>query len=407
MDLIKKIFHQLSWQLIAKVISAFSTIILLSIITRTFGADGTGVYTLALTYLAFFYLAADLGLNGFYLNYYAENSVLPNRLFNFRLGWSFILVIFSLIILPLLPFSTTQFILSVMIGGFSIVLNGIFNSTNFVFQHFLAYSKSSIASAVGSLASLVSALVLSVFHFPIYYFMLAPLIGWLITALLCWVFVRKFYHFTLTKPEWLFPVETLKIAWPVAATLLINTLYFRIDAFILSSTQSYADVGAYNLAYQIFQNILVIPTFIMNGYYPLMLRTMKENIAQYKKHFQNALFLMMGLGVSGFVGLYFFASLIIRLLSGNGFDGSITTLQILSSSLPAFFVSSLLMWLMMAKKMYRLLLVIYLIALIVNFLANWYLIPVFSFIAASWVTVGSEYLILILQVLILLRYQKK
>jgi O-antigen/teichoic acid export membrane protein len=116
---------------------------------------------------------------------------------------------------------------------------------------------------------------------------------------------------------------------------------------------------------------------------------------------------MMGLGVSGFVGLYFFASLIIRLLSGNGFDGSITTLQILSSSLPAFFVSSLLMWLMMAKKMYRLLLVIYLIALIVNFLANWYLIPVFSFIAASWVTVGSEYLILILQVLILLRYQKK
>lgn len=407
MDLVKKIFHQLSWQMIAKVISAFSTIVLLSIITRTFGADGTGVYTLALTYLAFFYLAADLGLNGFYLNYYAENPVLPNKLFNFRLGWSFILVIFSLVILPLLPFSTTPFILSVLIGGFSIVLNGIFNSTNFVFQHFLAYSKSSIASAVGSLASLVSALVLSMLHFPIYYFMIAPLIGWLITAILCWVFVRKYYHFTLSKPEWLFPIETLKTAWPVAATLLINTLYFRIDAFILSSTQSYADVGAYNLAYQVFQNILVIPTFIMNGYYPLMLRTMKENIDQYRKHFQNALFFMTALGGAGFVSLYLLANFIIRLLSGNGFEGSVTTLQILATSLPAFFVSSLLMWLMMAKKMYRLLLFIYLIALIVNFLANWYLIPAFSFIAASWVTVGSEYLILILQVLILLKYQKK
>jgi O-antigen/teichoic acid export membrane protein len=64
------------------------------------------------------------------------------------------------------------------------------------------------------------------------------------------------------------------------------------------------------------------------------------------------------------------------------------------------------MWVLMAKKLYKQLLLIYLIALIVNFFANWYFIPKFSYIAASWVTVVSEYLILLLQVLILHRYRK-
>lgn len=390
----------------AKVISAISTIFLLSIITRTFGEDGTGVYTLALTYLAFFYLAADLGLNGFYLNNYSDDPQLANKIYNFRLGWSLVLFIWAIFILPLLPFATTPFILTVLIGGFTIVLNGVFNSTNFVFQHHLAYSKSSQALAVGALISLAVAYMLSVWEMPIYYFALAPLLGWLVTTGICYVTVRHFYKFKLTKPNWLFPIETLRTAWPVAATLVVNTLYFRIDSFILSTTQTFATVGSYNLAYQIFQNILVIPAFIMNGYYPLMLRSIKEDPGAFRKHFVKAIFLMIFLGVVGFVSLFYLADIFISILTGTGFEGAVKTLHILATSLPAFFLSALLMWLMMAKKLYKTLLMVYLTAFLVNFLANWYFIPIYSYIAASWVTVASEYLILLLQVLILYRYRK-
>lgn len=405
MEIIKKIIHQLSWQMGAKFITAFSTIILLSIITRSFGEDGTGTYTLALTYLAFFYLAADLGLNGFYLSNYKDDPDLPNKLFNFRLWWSVILLVVSALILPSLPFSTTPFIFTVLLGGLSIVLNGIFNSTNLVFQHHLAYSKSSIAAALGSLASLLVAFALLQIQADVYFFALAPLFGWLVTTFICWILVKKFYRFRLMKPDLLFPVETLRVAWPVAATLVINTLYFRIDTFILSYTQSIATVGAYNLAYQIFQNILVIPAFIMNGYYPLMLRSMNEGSSFFKLHLKNAVLMMAGLGILGFIGIYLFSPWLIFLLTGGGFQGSVITLNILAISLPAFFLSALLMWIMMAKKLYKPLLGVYVLAFFVNFLANWYLIPLYSFIAASWVTVGSEYLILIMQVLMLLKFR--
>jgi O-antigen/teichoic acid export membrane protein len=248
--------------------------------------------------------------------------------------------------------------------------------------------------------------ILYVLQSEVYWFVLAPVFGWIVTAFLCWIFLKPFYSLSFTKPDWLFPVETLRTAWPVAATLVINTLYFRIDAFILSSTQSFAITGAYNLAYSIFQNILVIPAFIMNSYYPLMLRSLTSDPVQFKNHLKNAILLMLAMGIVGFIGLYILSHFFIGLLTGSGFEESVISLHILGVSLPAFFLSALLLWVMMAKKLYKLLLIIYLVGFVFNLLANWYLIPTFSYIAAAWVTVSGEYLILLLQVLILHKYRK-
>lgn len=390
----------------AKGVSAVSTLVLLSIITRTFGEAGTGVYTLALTYLAFFYLAADMGLNGYFLAHYGEDGKLSNELFNFRLVWSIGLVLISLILLPFFSFSTPEFIATVVIGGMTIVLNGIFNSTNFIFQYNLAYSKSSIATAVGSIASLTVAFLLSSGGVSVEFFAFAPLSGWLVTVATCLFFAKKFVKLRIEKPNWLFPLNTFKKAWPVAATLIINTVYFRIDSFILSANQNFSVVGSYNLAYQLFQDVLVLPAFIMNAYYPIMLVSLRENVMAFKKQFINAFILMGGLGLVAAVGVYLLSPFAILFLTGGGFESAVKTLNILSFSFPAFFLSALLIWLMMAKKLYKQMFVVYLVAFMVNLLLNIYLIPWFSFVAAAWVTVFCEYLILILQILILLKYRK-
>lgn len=404
MEIIKKIIHQTGWQFGAKIVSALSTIFLLSLITRSFGESGTGIYTLAFTYLAFFYLAVDMGLNGYFLAFYDDDQDLPNKLFNFRLVWSGILSVIALALLPLLPFSTTPFILTVCVGVFTIVLNGVFNSTNFVFQHHLSYSKSSIGTIIGSLSSVAAAFVLSVNSYPIYYFAIAPLLGWLTNAGVCLLLSRKYYPFHLQKIDLLFPLETLRKAWPVAATLIINTLYFRIDSFILSGTHSFADVGNYNVAYQIFQDVLVIPAFIMNGYYPLMLKSFKENYSLFKSQITKAVLIMVFFGLAAFVCIYLLSPFGVLLLTGGGFEGAVASLQILSFSFPAFFVSALLVWVMMARKLYKQMLVVYIIGFLVNVFFNWYFIPLYSYTAASWVTVGGEYLILSLQLFMLYKH---
>lgn len=406
MNIFKKIIHQTSWQLLAKAVSAFSTIILLSVITRTYGENGTGIYTQAFTYLAFFYLASDLGLNGYFLPHFNEVENVANKLFNLRLWISAFLIVLSIVLLPLFPFATPEFTQTVIIGSLTILLNGIFNSANFVFQHNLAYSKSSLGTIASSIIQLIVVIFLAWLHSPIIYFGLAPLLGWLANLMVCALFLRQFYHLSITWPDLNFIKTTIKHAWPVAATLIVNTVYFRVDSFILSGVKNFSDVGNYNLAYQIFQDVLVIPAFIMNAFYPLMLRAMKENLKRFNQEVIRVGLVMGILGILGLFGTIILAPWGVHILTGKGFEGTISSLRILALSFPAFFMTSLLVWVLMAKKLYKQMFIIYFIGFLVNFGLNWIYIPQYSYIAAAWVTCIGEYLILVLQILILYSQKK-
>lgn len=409
MDLIKKIVKQTSAQVLGKTISSFTTFISLAFIARNYGTEGTGVYTLALTYLAFFYLFADLGLNGYALQRFDHNPEEANRLFNFRLIWSVSLTLIALVLLPLFSFSTFDFSQSILIGSSTIISFGVINSANLIFQKHLKYERSIIASSIGSLVSAGTILFLIKFyHPPIPFLILGPTVGFMVNVVVAELLVAKFYKFKININDLSYPFEVFKKAWPISATLLINTVYFRIDTFILSSYKGLAEVGIYNLAYQIFQAVLVIPTFIMNAFYPKMLITFVKNPAKFRMQIKIASVLMLLLGAVSAVLVWMLSEFGVNLLSGgNQFEGSSQTLRLLSLSFPAFFLSALYIWVFMTLREFRMMLIIYVTGFVFNLLANFYFVPKFSYIAASLVTVFSEYLILCMQAIILSRLLKR
>ena len=63
MKILAKITSQTLWQILGKVVTTLSTFIILGLVARNYGEEGTGVFTLALTYLAIFYIFADFGFN--------------------------------------------------------------------------------------------------------------------------------------------------------------------------------------------------------------------------------------------------------------------------------------------------------------------------------------------------------
>ncbi len=407
MGVLRKVFNQTFWQLLAKALNALVTVIALGFITRTYGPSGVGVNTLALTYLAFFYLAADLGLNGHIISKLHLKANEANNLFNSRLYWSIFLIVLSIALLPFLPFGGAAFKYSVMLASGSIMLSGIFNSTNLIFQYNHAYKFSAFASIGNGLIYLPVILALVWFKLPVEFLVLAPLSGSFSTAVLSLVLVRRYYKFKLTWVGFKYIAEVLKEAWPVTATMVINTVYFRVDTFILSAFRSISEVGNYNLAYQVFQDGIVIPTFIMNGYYPVMLKAFREDHRVFLKQFRLAVFVMFGLGVLAAILGWIFSPLVISILTGGGFEGSVVSLRILSLSFPAFFLSALLIWTLIVFKKYKNMMWIYTAGFVFNFSANLTFIPEASFVGAAWVTVLSEYLILVLQMVILFPELKK
>ncbi|MDO8498797.1 MAG: flippase [bacterium] len=402
MDKIKQVSSQTAWQLLGKGVSASSTIVVLGVVSRNYGEDGTGIFTLALAYLSFLFLAADLGLNSYVLPRINKNLDEVNKLFNFRLIWSGLLVILANILVYLLPFSTPLFNISVLFGSLTIVSSGFFNSTTLVFQKNLRYDQSVIAASFGSLTVVPVILILSQLGLPISSLALAPLSGWVVNNLVAFLLVRKFYRFRVTSPDWTYPLQTLKVAWPISLTLLLNTVYFRLDTFILSTYHSFTEVGIYNFAYQFFQTALVLPTFIMNSYYPLMIEKFHHSKQQFKKELLKAtggIFLMSLLAA---LGTWIFSPFLIPLVSGSsGFSKSTSVLQVLSLGYPAYFVSAILMWTMVLFRRYKTMLFIYVLGLTANTILNIIFIPLYSYQAAAWITVVSEYLILILELAIL------
>ncbi len=388
--------EQSSWQVLGKVVTAFSTFVILGLVTRNYGQSGTGTFTLALTYVAIFYLLADFGFNAHILRRIKslESGVKEwNKLLGTRLVWSGILVVVAVGLLPFWPFSTPEFMEAVVFGSLAIIASAVFVTANLIFQGKLRYNLSVVATIIGTLVGLVVFALLASSRFPISFLMLAHLISWCIMALAALVLIRKLFSDIAPIYDIRYTINLFRQSWPVAATLALNVIYFRADAFMIAYFKSAADVGIYNVAYSVFQSALVLPTFIMNSYYPMMLKSFSG--------IKVVLLSLLGLSLTGLVMTFVLAPLVIDVLTGGGFSGSAVSLRILSLGFPAYFLSSLLMWVLIAKGNYKQMLLLYMLGLIVNLALNLIYIPQYSYLAASWITVISEYLILVLQVMVL------
>ncbi len=405
-EILRKVGGQTGWQLLGKIITSISTILLLSLISRNYGEIGIGTYTLAITYLGFFFLAGDLGVNAFGIRFIEKHPIYFNKILGFRLVHSSLLVLIAIAGATIFLVDQPQVFWSIVLGSLAIIGSGVFVTTNLVFQSKLRYDLSVIASSVSSIVVLGLVYLYTLSNVTLPYLLIAQVVGWIVCAIIGLFLVIRFISI---KPiyEFQFNLEMLKEYWPVSLTLLLNVVYFRIDTFIITFSRGIVDVGIYNLAYQFFSNALVFPTFIMNALYPLFIKAHQSSEKALLPFMLKSGLIMGSIGIIGTIVTYLLSPFVIRLVAGDtGFEGSVETLRILSFSFPAFFLSAVLMWGLVTLHLNKRMLAIYLIGLVTNFTLNFIYIPQYSYIAASWVTVFCEYLILLLQLVILIRYFK-
>lgn len=395
-----KIFQQTVWQILGKVVTSFATFATLWLVARNYHEAGTGIFTLTLTYLGIFYVFADFGFNAYVLQkFQILNAKLQIRewqkLLGTRILWSAVLLVLAIGLLPVWPFTTPSLALATAAGSLAIIGSAIFISCNLVFQSRLRYDLSVLASSIGTISGLAILLWLTYIRSVLPVLLLAQPLSWLVTSLGSLLLVRRFLATARPIFDLTYMKKLFQKSWPIAGTLFLNVIYFRADSFIISSVRSNFEVGVYNVAYAIFQAVLVLPTFIMNAYYPMLLRS--------DKVLKTISLCLTGLGIVAALTTHQLAHFVVKAITGRGFAGSAESLQILSWGFPAYFVSSLLMWLLVVRKRYRPMFALYGLGLVINVILNLIFIPKYSYLAASWITVLSEYLILTLQVVILVR----
>ena len=382
-------------QLIGRGISALTTLVVTILVARQFGASGYGDFVKITTYAAFFYLIADFGINAIYLQHDTVESW--PALVVLRLIGGVMLMVMALLLLMLLPGTVNQGYspmvrLGILFFSPTILLQGMITTANAVFQKKLRYDLATWAIFFGSVST-----ILLLWRTTNMYFLVGAVgAGTLVTALVSYLYATKLVGPARFAPTVGQMKRLLIPSIPLGITLLFNLVYFRADSVVITLTRPTTEVGIYGLAYKVFEVILVFPTFFMNAVYPLMVSQDDKKFREILRQSFIFLFLTSLLGVAA----VWIAAPLVTFVK-NDFVESVGALRVLALGLPFFFVTSATMWGLIAKKKQTTLAFIYGASMLVNIVGNILLVPKYGFMAAAWMTVVGEGMVLVLSAITL------
>lgn len=384
------------YQALAKIVTSGVGFLIAIIIARSFGVTGYGDFAKITTFVALFYLPIDFGLNAVYLQQ-DEKKENFRSLFYLRILVAFFAFIFCNFIALFLPFNKELGIgfssavrLGIFVFSFTLFSQSVILSASAIFQKKLNYQFYMAALVIGAIVNLGLILLSVYLGVSLYFIVLSFVFSSFVTGLMLLFWTKeKILPFSLSKE---FSKKIIIKSLPIGLMLLFNLVYFRSDILILSAFKSTKDVGIYGLAYRFFDFLIALPLFLSNSIYPILLEN-RNNIRKFKNIIRQYLLLFALIGIILILPFWFFSPFFIMIRSD--FSQSITPFRILLLSLPLFFTSSFLQWILISLEQQKYLMWIYLGSTVVNILLNLVFIPTGSYIAAATITVISEGIVLI------------
>lgn len=370
------------------------------LIIRFISKDVFDQYSVVMTYIFILTIFTDIGINTMVLKEYSKEEKFLSRYFP-KILFIHVLLSAGVVIvgsLPLLFINYTNDIKQAILVGLLIIIFASFSrAILLVVQYLLKYRLKAIAEIVGKLVS-TSLIIALIFYYErigvsnIIYIMV---IGALTSSLTIYFLLPVKFRIKDLWCDYKFMKNVLYMSIPFSSTLLVNALMVQQDKFLLSILAEPSDVGQYNVAYKVFEFILVIPAYLMNGLYPVLLKN-RSNVHLYLKMFKKVIFLLFIISIIILlVGLYF-SDFFFLLVWGQEFLQASTIFKILVIGTPIFFLTSPLQMYIVLETNVKKLPIVYAIGLIINLILNIVFIPRFESNGAAIVTIISELLILLL-----------
>lgn len=389
----KEIFRNTTFQIFSRVVTTAIGFLITVILARSFGAYAFGEFSKVTSFVAIFYLFVDFGINAIFL----KNSKSFSSLFYLRILMSLVLlVVVNLIslIFPYNPSLDTGFSPFVRIGififSFSIFSQGIIYSTSAIFQKKLKFDLFMFSQVVGETINLFLIAVLIFFAKSLELVIISFVLSNFVTAIFSLILVKE----EVSGIDFNYSKKMLTDSMPIGLMMIFNLIYFRVDTIILAIYKSNQDVAIYSLSYRFFDFFISIPLFLSNSLYPKLLKNI-NNRTSFSKLLNNYFLVYLFISIIIMIPVWFLSPLF--QLVGEDFASSITPFRILLISLPLFFVTSFLQWVLITLSKQKFLMYVYFISMVMNIVLNLIFIPKYSYIAASWVTgLGEAFVFLAL-----------
>lgn len=359
-----------------------------ALIARIVGVEWTGTYFLALSVVVMIGVLADFGLTPVLVREIAKNPERKQSLLSSVLGIKVVFSIIAAIVVVIVANAfgydeTTRLLMYVAIAV--MILDTIHLTLYGAFRglHILKYE------SIGIFVGMVITMLVGVASL-----LIEPNLTILIVALICGSTWNVLYVGNRLVSRGIRPwklswsssttKKLLGIALPFALAAIFVKIYSTVDTMLLAHYIDEAAVGLYSIAYKLTYAFQFLPLAFVAALYPAFSSLIsKKDSRGLMKTFEQSMWYMLIIAVPVVLGLFSTADLVVPLVYGSDFIGSILPLQALVFVLLFIFADYPLGSLLNADDRQVTKTVIVGLTMVVNIIANLVLIPMYGVLGAS------------------------
>lgn len=397
MVIARKIAYNVLVSTVSKILATILALISIGLITRYLGKEGFGNYATVMAFFSFFGAIGDLGLYSVSTREIsrskADESSIMGNIFSIRIISSLIILIIAPILVLFFPYPQ-EVKYAIIIIAASFLFSSAYQVLNGVFQKNLAMDKVAISELAGKILQVVL-IIVAVKYKLSFQWVISSLFFYMVLSFLLVLFWSKKYIKLRFKFDFYYWKKFLKESYPVGISAIVTFVYFKIDTIILSVMRSSADVGIYNAAYKVIENISFFPAMIVGLIFPIMSQYIYSDRKKFADISDKTLKVFVVLVVPIVIGTMFLSEGIINLIGGIGFAESANVLRILIFALACIFFSNYFNAIIISGNHQKKLMYILVFAAVFNISLNLFFISrsEHPYFAAAVVSALTEFLV--------------
>lgn len=407
MNTVQKIAKNTGLLFISQIITYIMSFIALIYTARYLGALNFGTLSFALSLAGILTIFTDIGLSSLMTRELARDKSMVKKytgnVIMLKIVLSLATVLFSILLIYFLNYDK-QTILVVFLVVLSYVLTSFSQMFYSIFQSQESMEYQSLGQVLNSLFLFVGVIGAIYVGLNVLYFAMAYFISSGIVTCYTLVIYRNLFSFPKMEFNSKFCKKLVKEALPLSLAMIFSTIAFRVDTVMLSAMVGNTAVGWYNASYRLIEALMFIPAVFTAAIYPVTSNFYVSSHNSLKIVYKKSFEYLTILSIPLVVAVTLLADKIILIIYGGQYIESVIALQILVWSIPFIFLTYMFSTIMISINRQNLALKVVIVSMIFNIIFNLMVIPVFSYVGSSLITVLTELIDFLLYFYFLSKY---
>jgi O-antigen/teichoic acid export membrane protein len=395
----RRAMFDIAGQLAGRVLNVALGVVVTIVLVRALGDSAFGQWSTILAVVQITGYLGALGLEQIAVRKAAEEPEREHEwiggLLSLRIALALPVTAISAVVLLLISDSRTMSVASILVVA-TLLLSGL-SSTRAVFQLRVRNSVNSTLELLNGVLWGGAVIALAASDGGLVAFAVAFLAVATITTIVQVVLAARSMPLRVrgTRPQW---PELVRVGLPAAIAGMLILAYGRIDQVLVFEIAGPDEAGLYGAAYRILDRAQMIPDTVLATFFPMMAAAYAADLDRLKRLVQLSVEIICTASLPALAFTIPNAHAIAETLFGPEFADAGPTLAILMGAFALIAAGYTFGFMIIVLNMQRRLIVWASAGLVLNVVLNLALIPQFGFVAAAWVTVATEVLVIGLMV---------